>query len=74
MPVDMNGGVSLNRTVLAEFQLGFMGLYPRVILTFPKDSHTLRTLSLERKWWTALVRVSHEILQDNRIQDELSDT
>ena len=49
MPVDMNGGVSLNRTVLAEFQLGFMGLYPRVILTFPKDSHTLRTLSLERK-------------------------
>ena len=58
---------------MAEYQLRSEGLSLTVKQKFPRDITKLLKASLpERKCWLVLIKASHELVHDIKIQDEFT--
>ena len=71
----LSGVASLNKAIVEEFQLESDGLPKTVRDTFPIDIvEILETSLIQKKSWFVLVRAARELVRDNRIQNEFTDS
>ena len=75
MAGDLSGAASLDKAIGEECLLGSTGLPALVRGQFPANvKKLLKAPLLQRKSWLVLVRASRELVNDNRIQDEFTDS
>ena len=75
MAADLSGAASLDKAITEECCLGSSNLLPMVRNIFPRSTEKLLKASLiDKKSWLVTVRAARELIHDNRIQDEFTNT